>query len=184
MGQALVFALVIVAALILSLGLNVLLQPWFARYALARPNARSSHQQPTPQGGGAAIILSTLVVAWACVALKPAALNGQGSAFLILTAATALLAVVGWIDDVRTLPAAPRLLLQCAAAFAVVMALPGEPHILPFFPLWLERTCLVIALVWFVNLVNFMDGIDWMTVAEAVPIAAAIVLLGYIGASR
>jgi UDP-N-acetylmuramyl pentapeptide phosphotransferase/UDP-N-acetylglucosamine-1-phosphate transferase len=32
-----------------------------------------------------------------------------------------------------------------------------------------------------VNLVNFMDGIDWMTVAEAVPIAAAIVLLGYIG---
>ena len=35
--------------------------------------------------------------------------------------------------------------------------------------------------VWFVNLVNFMDGIDWMTVAEAVPITAAIVVLGLAG---
>ena len=35
--------------------------------------------------------------------------------------------------------------------------------------------------MWFVNLVNFMDGIDWMTVAEAVPITGAIVVLGLAG---
>jgi UDP-N-acetylmuramyl pentapeptide phosphotransferase/UDP-N-acetylglucosamine-1-phosphate transferase len=33
--------------------------------------------------------------------------------------------------------------------------------------------------VWFVNLVNFMDGIDWMTVAEVVPVTAALVVLGF-----
>ena len=29
--------------------------------------------------------------------------------------------------------------------------------------------------------VNFMDGIDWMTVAEVVPVSAGVVLLGAIG---
>jgi UDP-N-acetylmuramyl pentapeptide phosphotransferase/UDP-N-acetylglucosamine-1-phosphate transferase len=32
--------------------------------------------------------------------------------------------------------------------------------------------------VWFVNLVNFMDGIDWMTVAEVVPVTIGLLLLG------
>jgi UDP-N-acetylmuramyl pentapeptide phosphotransferase/UDP-N-acetylglucosamine-1-phosphate transferase len=48
-------------------------------------------------------------------------------------------------------------------------------------PLWAERLCVLVAGVWFVNLVNFMDGMDWMTVAEAVPIAAAITLMGLAG---
>ena len=48
-------------------------------------------------------------------------------------------------------------------------------------PWWLERALLVLGGLWFVNLVNFMDGIDWMTVAEAVPISAGVVLLGIAG---
>ena len=34
-----------------------------------------------------------------------------------------------------------------------------------------ERALLVLGGVWFVNLVNFMDGLDWMTVAEVVPVS-------------
>jgi UDP-N-acetylmuramyl pentapeptide phosphotransferase/UDP-N-acetylglucosamine-1-phosphate transferase len=41
---------------------------------------------------------------------------------------------------------------------------------------------LLLACLWFVNLTNFMDGIDWMTVAEFVPVAAGLVLLGFLGA--
>src|SRR6202008_3584883 len=52
----------------------------------------------------------------------------------------------------------------------------------PLIPWWPERIVLVVALVWFVNLVNFMDGIDWMTVAEVVPIAAALAVFGFVGA--
>src|SRR5262249_11120638 len=44
------------------------------------------------------------------------------------------------------------------------------------------RVVLVLGSIWFVNLVNFMDGIDWMTVAEVVPITAGLVLLGSLGA--
>ena len=173
-------ALAVVAALVLSFVLNVLLRPWLVRHALARPNARSSHRQPTPQGGGVAVVVATLAVAWGCIALMPKALHGQGGAFLVPTAAAVLLAIVGWTDDVRTLPAAPRLALQCIAAAAVIMALPADAQIAPVIPAWLERTCLFVGLVWFINLVNFMDGVDWMTVAEAVPITAAIALLGLI----
>ena len=43
--------------------LILLLRPVLERYALARPNARSSHAVPTPQGGGMAVIAATLAVA-------------------------------------------------------------------------------------------------------------------------
>src|SRR5436305_1732032 len=50
-------------ALLLSYGLTVLLRPLLVRYALARPNARSSHFEPVPQGGGVAVIIAALVAA-------------------------------------------------------------------------------------------------------------------------
>ena len=169
-------------ALVLSFGLMLLLRPWLERYAMVRPNARSSHYQPTPQGGGIAVVMATLVVAWGAVVLSPTLLHNQAGQFLAVTAATALLAVVGAIDDIRPLPAAARLALQCIGVGAVITALPNELQILPHVPWSMERACLLLAGVWFVNLVNFMDGIDWMTVAEVVPVTGAIVVLGLAGA--
>jgi UDP-N-acetylmuramyl pentapeptide phosphotransferase/UDP-N-acetylglucosamine-1-phosphate transferase len=181
LGRLLILAPVALAALVLSLALIVLLRPWLERYALVRPNARSSHQRPTPQGGGVAVVIATLVIAWCAVALLPTFHEGRTSAFAAATAAAALLALVGAIDDIRTLPAALRLLLQCVAVGGVIAALPTEWQILPVAPWWVERVCLFVGGVWFVNLVNFMDGIDWMTVAETVPLTGAIVLLGLFG---
>src|SRR5258708_20017779 len=51
----------IVAAGLCSAALIVLLRPLFLRYALARPNARSSHTAPTPQGGGVAVVLAVML---------------------------------------------------------------------------------------------------------------------------
>ena len=51
-----------------SAALIVLMRPLFARYALARPNARSSHKAPTPQGGGVAVVLG-VAIALAAIAL-------------------------------------------------------------------------------------------------------------------
>ena len=99
-------------------------------------------------------------------------------------AATTLLAVVGGIDDVFPLGAVSRLLLQAFAVATAVAAVPPELRISPPLPWWLERFLLVLAGIWFVNLVNFMDGIDWMIVAEVVPITIGLVLLGLLGALR
>ena len=167
---------------VLSFALMLLLRPWLARYAMVRPNARSSHHQPTPQGGGIAVVIATLVVAWGALVVSPVPLRGQSGQFLTVISATVLLTVVGAIDDIRSLPAAARLAMQCIAVGAVITALPNELQILPQVPWPIERACLFLAGVWFVNLVNFMDGIDWMTVAEVVPVTGAIVLLGLAGA--
>src|SRR5262249_16094570 len=110
-------------ALVLTFGLMLLLRPWLERYAMVRPNARSSHYQPTPQGGGIAVVVATLVVAWGAVVLSPALLHNQAGQFLAVTAATALLAVVGAIADLRPLPAEARLALQFIAVGAVITAL-------------------------------------------------------------
>ena len=166
--------LVVAAAAIVCAGLIVGLQPWLKRYALARPNARSSHKEPTPQGGGIAVVAATVLVAAIAIGIRTPELAVLSS----VLAATFLIAVLGAVDDIRPLDVGPRLVLQTVAVCAIIVALPAELRIVPVLPWWIERTLLVLGGLWFVNLVNFMDGIDWMTVAEAVPISAGVVLLG------
>jgi UDP-N-acetylmuramyl pentapeptide phosphotransferase/UDP-N-acetylglucosamine-1-phosphate transferase len=181
-GRLLLLGPVVLGALGVSLALIVLLRPWFVRHAMARPNARSSHRAPTPQGGGVAVVVATLVVAWGAVASSPAFLQGQGGQLMAVTAAVLLLVVIGAIDDMHTLPEAARLGVQCLAVGAVIVALPDEFRVLPQAPWWIERSCFLVGGVWLVNLVNFMDGIDWMTVVEIVPVTGALVVLGLFGA--
>jgi UDP-N-acetylmuramyl pentapeptide phosphotransferase/UDP-N-acetylglucosamine-1-phosphate transferase len=63
----------------------------------------------------------------------------------------------------------------------VLAFIPAELRIIPELPWWLERAGLLLGGIWFVNLTNFMDGIDLMTVAEIVPVAGVIILLGLLG---
>jgi len=164
-----IFLLVVLGSALVSALLILGLKPLLVRYAMARPNARSSHTIPTPQGGGIAVI-------GACL-LMPIGLMLTGSvpptAFTVLVIATVTLAVVGAVDDIRPLPAVPRLLLQVGAVAAIVVT--SGVRVLPeAVPLVVEQAFLVLGGVWFVNLVNFMDGLDWITVAEMVPVTAAI----------
>jgi UDP-N-acetylmuramyl pentapeptide phosphotransferase/UDP-N-acetylglucosamine-1-phosphate transferase len=176
-----VVAPVVIVSFFVSLTLIVLLRPWLSRHALAHPNARSSHQAATPQGGGIAVMIAALSVAWGAILLVPGPVHEQCVQLLAVTAGMILLAAIGAIDDIWSLRAAPRLVIQCIAVGAIIAALPADLHILPHLPRWLEHSCLFVAGLWFVNLVNFMDGIDWMTVAEFVPAAGAILLLGMAG---
>jgi len=179
MTPSIALLLPVVAAFI-SAALIVVLQPLLARYAMARPNARSSHVVPTPQGGGIAVVAATIAVAVPALAMSspPAADLSQ---ILILCGSAACLAVVGAIDDIRTIDAIPRLVMQFVAVGVVVGLLPDDIHIVPSLPLWLERIMLMVGGVWFVNLTNFMDGIDWMTVTETVTIAVGLLLLAFMG---
>ena len=185
--------LAVPAAALLTSILIVLLRPLLVRYALARPNARSSHKVPTPQGGGIAIMAAVMIVIVAGAIVSPwmspeKGLNGLLSFDLarepvvLVLGAAVLLAVLGVCDDIRPLPAIPRLLLQFFAVFLVVTA--KDVRFLPdLVPSWAETAFLVVGGVWFVNLVNFMDGLDWMTVAEMVPITAFLALLGLHGSA-
>ena len=176
--EALVLLSVIAA--IIAAALIFVLRPLLIRHALARPNARSSHSKPTPQGGGIAVIVAVIVAIAGAAALAPGLVNDPTYLFILL-GSTAVLAIVGGADDVRPLGATSRIIFQVAAAAVVVAALPQQIQIVPALPLWFERICLVVGCVWFLNLVNFMDGIDWMTVAEVVPVTVALIGFGLMG---
>lgn len=166
-------ALFVVAALA-AVGCAVLIRiamPLLVRYAMARPNARSSHRVPTPQGGGGPVVL---VAAAALLAAIPAGLAAPGLFHGVLVVSALSLALVGAIDDIRPLPAGVRLALQGAAVGAVLVAAPVEWRLMPSLPVAAERALALVAGVWFVNLTNFMDGIDGITVSEMVPVSGTL----------
>lgn len=170
-----------IAAGVLCAALVRALMPLLQRYALARPNARSSHRVPTPQGGGIAVLGAALPLA-GLAAVGLGARDAETTRELTaVMAATVALGILGAWDDVRPLSATVRLAVQTLAVSALVLAAGPEGRILPdLAPAWLEQALLVVGGVWFVNLVNFMDGLDWMTVAEFVPPLAFFVILAII----
>lgn len=176
--KLLLLPLAVLAAAGLSAVMTWMFRPLLLRHALARPNARSSHRIPTPQGAGIAVVAATLMVAGAIFASDGSI---ELDLFVAVFGATVFIAVVGFADDLNPVPILPRLLLQALAVGAIISTAPDNLRIVPAFPLMVERGLLLLAGLWFVNLVNFMDGLDWMTVAELVPNTTALVLLGTFG---
>src|SRR5258707_9028798 len=175
--QLLLSICALVAAAMVPAAMTWAIRPWLLRHALAKPNARSSHRIPTPQGAGIAVIGAPLVVACAIVACADAV---NSKVLIAVFAASLFMAVVGFADDVKSIPVLPRLILQAVAVGTILFTVPGDIRLLPLAPLWVDRGLLLLAGLLFVNLVNFMDGLDWMTVVEVVPITAAIVVIGLV----
>lgn len=172
--------------ILIASGATLLVSCWLTgalrHYALRTqlldlPNARSSHSQPTPRGGGLAIVVSfnlALLVAWwlGGVASKFAAAAGVGGL---------LIAAVGFLDDRHNLPARWRFLVHLVAAGLALWWLDGFPS-LPLFDLelsfgWFGIPLGMLCIVWLLNLYNFMDGIDGIAGVEAATVAAGAGLL-------
>jgi UDP-N-acetylmuramyl pentapeptide phosphotransferase/UDP-N-acetylglucosamine-1-phosphate transferase len=171
---------IVVAAALLAAVLVVTLLPSLTRFALARPNARSSHRTPTPQGGGIAVVVATLAIVGVALISTPVA-SSVNVSLPIVAIAIVVMTGLGAIDDVKALPVTPRFVLQAVVVAAMLYAVPEQMRVIPALPWWIERCLLMIGGLWFVNLVNFMDGIDWMTVAEAVPLTATLAIIGFAG---
>jgi UDP-N-acetylmuramyl pentapeptide phosphotransferase/UDP-N-acetylglucosamine-1-phosphate transferase len=179
MSVAFSVAIAVIAAVVCA-GLIFLIRPWLQRYALAQPNARSSHKIPTPQGGGIAVVAATMVVAYGAFFFFPSGSSAVAPSPILL-AAVIVMAGIGVTADLRPISVAPRLLLQILTVAAVIYALPADLRLVPALPWWVERILMVLGGVWFVNLVNFMDGLDWITAAEVIPMTAALAVIGLCG---
>ncbi len=152
----------------------IALVPLLVRFAIGRdlldvPNARSSHEIPTPRLGGLAIITGV----WVATPLA-------GGSFLFLVTAT-LAGVVGLLDDFVDLKFWMKAAGQATAAFVLLFLAP--PPICeaagPFWPI-----TLLFGVVWIVavvNAYNFMDGIDG--IAGGTAILNALFLAAFVGAS-
>lgn len=156
------------------------------RYALARgmidvPGRRSSHTVPTPRGGGLAGVLAWLMavaVFWAWLGLDEA-----WAGALLLGGGTCLAA--GWLEDRRGLPIGARLGLHALAALAALWLAGGPPALElggPSLEAWPWGWALaVVGLCWFVNLFNFMDGIDGIASLQAICGGGALGLMLALG---
>ena len=99
---------VIVAAVVLSAAGVGAMRTWTRRRGLLDvPNERSSHDRPVPRGGGLAMVGVVLVGAVAAAV----SLSAGGSALAGILGA-ALVAAVGWCDDIRPLPVSVRFAVQ------------------------------------------------------------------------
>lgn len=154
------------------------------RYALRHaimdiPNVRSSHATPTPRGGGLAIalvFLGALVILVSSGQLQP-------RVGFALAAGGGVIAVTGYLDDRRALPASVRICVHLVAATLAVVVVGGITQStlrhLGLHGVLLGGLLGLVALVWFTNLFNFMDGIDGIAGSEAVFVAGAGALFNW-----
>jgi Fuc2NAc and GlcNAc transferase len=136
-----------------------------------RPNARSSHTQVTPRGGGLAIV----VVFTAALAI----LHGLGRlppGLALAMVGSLPVAWIGLVDDRSSVPPLTRFAVHVMAAGWAVYALGGLPPLQwgsGVADLGVAGNLLaVVAIVWVINLFNFMDGIDGIAAGEAIFICA------------
>lgn len=152
------------------------------RYALARnmldmPNQRSSHQVPTPRGGGMSIVIAFSL---ALPVLAAAGLLESRQLWALLGSG-GLVALVGFLDDHRPIAARWRLLVHFFAAAWGLFWFGGMPE-LKFFGISVSSGLLwssigLVYLVWLLNLYNFMDGIDGIAGVEAISVCLGAALL-------
>jgi UDP-N-acetylmuramyl pentapeptide phosphotransferase/UDP-N-acetylglucosamine-1-phosphate transferase len=170
------------AALLACALMILVLTPVLRNAAMAALTHRSSHEKPTPQWGGLAITSATLGVTLLALFVFGDFTADALSGTLLVCLAAFVLLLLGAVDDLFHLEPKVKLVVQAVAAGLMLAALPDDLRALPFLPLWLERALLLVGTVGFVNLVNFMDGIDWMMVAEVVPLTAGVGIIGALGA--
>jgi UDP-N-acetylmuramyl pentapeptide phosphotransferase/UDP-N-acetylglucosamine-1-phosphate transferase len=143
------------------------------RDILDHPNERSSHVRPTPRGGGLAVT-PIVLAGWLILAGLGLVLSGQ----LIVMAGALVLLILSWADDRRGLPPLVRLLTHLAVVLCGLFALPDHQFVFQgLLPLWADRLVAAILWVWFLNLYNFMDGIDGITGVETLCLAGGLVLI-------
>jgi Fuc2NAc and GlcNAc transferase len=112
------------------------------------PNTRSFHFEPTPVGGGIAIAAIIILTNYRYFNKCPEFFIGA-----------IIISSIGLIDDKVQLPVLPRIICQFLTVGAMVVLLPiGAP--IKGIPIWIIKPILFVSGVWFINVYNFMDGID------------------------
>ncbi|EED36462.1 putative undecaprenyl-phosphate alpha-N-acetylglucosaminyl 1-phosphatetransferase [Luminiphilus syltensis NOR5-1B] len=159
---------VFAVTLILLLGYGVV-APRFG--LIDSPNARSQHRHPTVVGAGFAVVMG---ITGGVLALESVGIHPWPQSQLLIVVAL-LLSTVGLVDDRFHLPVCWRLLVFFAAAVAAV-GVQSNPLVMGWMSVFV-----VVALVWVINLFNFMDGLDGFATLQALNVAIGMGLLAFFG---
>ncbi|HHC73824.1 MAG TPA: glycosyl transferase family 4 [Thiothrix sp.] len=172
--------LLIFIVMLSSLSLTALVRHHAATIGLIHlPNHRSSHQKITPHGGGLAIALITITgglgLAWYDTSYRLLYLWTSSLFFTI--------AILGLWDDIKQLSARFRLFIQALLCTVLLLSLPlflqthapsqplehfASPNFVDHLLMGAGLLLLLFASLWWINLFNFMDGIDGLAGSQTI----------------
>jgi len=165
--------------LLLSFILTYFIKDYAMKKSLvAQVNERSSHTTPTPYGGGIAI-----AVTWFIGLAYFYSNNAIDPKLFYALLVGMLISIVSYVDDLFELSAKVRLIIQAFVAFLGLYFLGGLKE-LDLFVFTLQNPLLsnifaFVMIIWFINLYNFLDGIDGYAGSEALFLSiAAFILFG------
>jgi UDP-GlcNAc:undecaprenyl-phosphate GlcNAc-1-phosphate transferase len=155
---------------------------------LDEPNHRSSHERPTPSGGGIAIVASFAAGFAAVLAVSDEA---RLSAFHLVGfgAAAVAIAAVGYVDDLKLLKTFKvKLAAQVGAAllltlFGIVVTRISVPGIGAVDLGWAGYPLTILWVVTLTNVFNFMDGLDGLAGGTAVIVASFLCAVTFLEGS-
>ncbi len=134
------------------------------------PNARSSHTQPTPRGGGLLIVVVTLLVLTIYGLSEVPSMDWGAGAYIV---GAIIIASISWIDDLRSIPFWLRILVHSLSAIIIIVFIGYLKDMT--FPIvgsitfgWLGIPLTFVLIVGLINAYNFMDGIDGLAGIQAV----------------
>ena len=138
------------------------------------PNERSSHSIPTPRGGGLAI-----VICWFLGITILFYLNQIEKQLYFAFLPGLLLAAISLIDDIISLKPKTRLIVQTITslfAILIIFQIPVFDDLTTSILYFVKFGFAVIGMIWFINLYNFLDGIDGYASTETIMVALGIFL--------
>jgi UDP-N-acetylmuramyl pentapeptide phosphotransferase/UDP-N-acetylglucosamine-1-phosphate transferase len=175
MNAMVLAAFFVSAALLAGLAIATLLPLLRRSQVLDHPNDRSSHLIPTPRGAGLAMIP---IIAAFWIASDIGWVESVSYVLLWPAIAALILCALSWFDDLKGLP---PLIRFCAHILVVAALLYAQPSDILYaqglLPVWADRLVAGFIWVWFVNLFNFMDGIDGISGVETLTIGLGVAAL-------
>lgn len=171
------FVLISANLLLLSFGLTYLIRQIALRHNIIDiPNERSSHLNPVPRGGGLAI-----VICWYTGITALYLLDSINPKLYFSLMSGILIAVISMLDDIYNIRPVIRILVQGTVAVIAYSILGGVAE-MEFSVIQIKSSFFIfpfaiIGIVWFINLFNFLDGIDGYASMEAIMVALGMFLL-------
>ena len=165
--------------LLISFSLTYYIKNYYIKNAiLDEVNERSSHTIPTPHGGGIAIAITWFVGLIYLYFTKQI----ESTLFYALMIGI-IIATVSFFDDIYELSAKLRMIVQSIVALSGIILIGGFES-LDFGIFSIENQIITnifafLLIVWFINLYNFLDGINGYAGSEALFLAiAGFILFG------
>jgi Fuc2NAc and GlcNAc transferase len=171
-------AMMVCSGLVAAVTLVLVLRNAVRLGLVQAPNGRSSHVRPTPAGGGIGIVAGATLAALFVLVNQP-----WPTAWIVVGSLG--LGAIGLWDDIDPRPAAMRLAVQVGlVALTLALVFPGSLLAVRLgvgLPNAVLLALLTLLIVYWINLFNFMDGIDGLAGSEAVFLLAAPLGLALLG---